>query len=702
MKYYSGISKKLIKVAGYKANNRIFESFGDWSRHYSSDTSDVVRSFSRVEELRKKLKEESGAPILRSLHVFEISQRGKDFLQEVSANLNRKYSRGGKSGEGYVGIEELIKVAEYYDEDEKKRLLDSSSSLQDRMRIKVSKSYLDHMLKVPENSIGPNPALKIVMPDSREIQDLDGETDPSNQNRYSPMPGLLHKYEMLLTLVSVNCSSHCRYCYRLDLFNGTSGKSKADMSVIAAYIKTFNDLIDDAIKNHGRRDKEAGLWLHKETGEPLIHAREILFSGGDPMTLPNATLARYISMMAEAGINEIRIGTKELAFNPSRFDSNFWEMMDRFHETYPEIKVDIVGHYSHPFELVEAKVDRSGQYVYDINLNYRTRKDLRDPLLEINKRHEWIGHHNQFPIIAGVNDSTDVLRLLIYQSQRLGIEMHNIYACREIVGNKHFRSENTIESQYELLERAKSGLSGLKNHVRLVMSTEYGKMEVLIVNDGSVMLGLNRFVHGRKPDNTIIEVDLEKLPNGQKFYWLTDDIIDSAVSDSGKKVLMELRDEDNSLIKRFKKTAASIVLNKLPQNDNEEPKHNSSDQKVTIEVVNRNGGSKIIHVDLADKIYERKSPTLATILADKQEIEAACKEQLSCSTCVGEVKSNVSIPEASDDERDVLDSVTMDPSRSIRATCQIHLESGSYKFRSLETIADEKNNQETKKGGNQR
>lgn len=662
-------------------------NFSAWSRSYPaySHSSNTEIISTRVEELRKRLKEDGRNLLSGSHHIFEISERGKDFLEEVNSNLNKKYSRGGKNGEGYVGVEEVVEMVanSYYDGDEKEALFQLSSQVQDRMRVKVSKSYLDHALKVPEGAKEPNPILKIVMPDVQEVTDMNGESDPSNQNRYSPLPGLLHKYEMLLAFVSVNCSSHCRYCYRLDLFSGISNKSKADMPVIAAYIKTFNTLIDDTIKESGKRDEKTGLWLHKETGEPLIHVKEILFSGGDPMTLPNSTIARYMSLMAEAGINTVRIGTKELAFNPERFDAKFWEMMDLFHETYPEVKVDIVGHYSHPHELVEAKIDKRGKYLYDTDLNYRVRKDLKAPLAAMNERRDWIGHANQFPIISGINDSPDVLRLLIYQTCRLGIDMHNIYACREIMGNKHFRGENTIEAQYQLVEQAKVGLSGLKNHARLIMSTEYGKVEVCGVEEEDVLLKFNRFIHGNRTEKNIIRVDCDKLPDDQKFYWLTHDVIETAVSGEGKKILEDLKGKSGSLIKHLKQISAESVLSRIPQNDNEERVTNSCSQKVTIEVVNRNGGSKTIKVNLADKKYEKRRPTLATVLAENGEVEAACKEQLSCSTCVGEVESDNKLPKATEDELDLIDSVTKSlPSSSVepRAGCKIPLSKGYYRF----------------------
>jgi ferredoxin len=270
----------------------------------------------------------------------------------------------------------------------------------------------------------------------------------------------------------------------------------------------------------------------------------------------------------------------------------------------------------------------------------------------------------------------------MYQSNRLGIGMHNIYACREISGNKHFRENNTIESQYELIEQAKNGLSGIENHARLIMSTEYGKVEVCAIEDGNILLKLNRHINGQKPEKTLIRVNGSDLPNDKKFYWLTDEVIDAAVSSGGKKILEELKNEGNSLIKQLKKIAAERVLNYLPQNDNK-PQQSACGQTIIIEVVNRNGGSKIIKVNLADKKYKAKSPTLATVLTESEDIEAVCKEQLSCSTCIGEIESDGKLPKASEDELDVLDSAIKDipSSKNVRLTCQIPLKPGqNYKF----------------------
>ena len=174
----------------------------------------------------------------------------------MSRQSNKLYSRGGKNGEGFTGVKDILDLftkshgahhgSQYYTKEQQAILLRTAEDIQKRMRVKLSTSYLQHASNVPINAKHMNPILKVVMPSTDEVQDMSGENDPSHQNRFSFIPGLLHKYEMLLVYASINCSSHCRYCYRLDLFTGISSKEKANIAQVASYIRVFNDLIDKA------------------------------------------------------------------------------------------------------------------------------------------------------------------------------------------------------------------------------------------------------------------------------------------------------------------------------------------------------------------------------------------------------------------------------------------------------------------------
>ncbi len=181
-------------LVGY---SKFFTASQRWGGNLA--TPDLTRLQKLQQELERTKKEfkDKGKKLPNDTDVvFEISERSKRFLEEVeSYGLNRKYSRGGAEGEGYVGIEEIIKLGKdhFYDKASSETLSRISSKVQNRMRSKVSKDYIDHALNIPKTAKNPNPILKVVMPDAREVDDLSGEGDPSNQNLYSPLPGLLQR-----------------------------------------------------------------------------------------------------------------------------------------------------------------------------------------------------------------------------------------------------------------------------------------------------------------------------------------------------------------------------------------------------------------------------------------------------------------------------------------------------------------------------
>ena len=151
--------------------------------------------------------------------------------------------------------------------------------IESRMPVKITRHYFE----MAKNS----PALqKLVKASPDETLNLDGAEDPGKQMDYSPVEGLIHKYEMGLLYVISTCSAHCRFCYREELIarkpverrDGTvKKKGLAQILEVTDYIRAHNAAV---AANGGR---------HPETGREKL--REILLSGGDPMVLPNSKLA---------------------------------------------------------------------------------------------------------------------------------------------------------------------------------------------------------------------------------------------------------------------------------------------------------------------------------------------------------------------------------------------------------------------------
>lgn len=301
-----------------------------------------------------------------------------------------------------------------------------------------------------------------------EMEDLSGEKDPSNQLKYSPVPGLLHKYELILLYVVRTCSSWCRYCYRSDFLTSKTEKDIASVKDIADYIKSYNAKIAEEKSSGTSKDQH----IVESTSEKFP-IREALLSGGDPMVLSNNNLFDYLDGLAEAGLKTIRIGTKELAFFPHRFDDNFLAMLDLFHSLHPDVNLAFMVHFSHPDELLLK--DEKGEYVMKAN-GYHARIPAVEKAIHALRSRNFITLENQAPIIDGVNDNAESLRRLQIELKRIGVNNHYFFQCREIEGHRIFAVP--VEKAWKIHRDSQKGLSGIEKS-RFAMSTEQGKLEVI-------------------------------------------------------------------------------------------------------------------------------------------------------------------------------------------------------------------------------
>jgi len=359
---------------------------------------------------------------------------------------------------GFYSSEELVQLG---------GLKGTDRDVEKRMPVKMTR----HFFELAKNS----PAIqKLVKASPDETADLAGSEDPGNQMDYSPVEGLLHKYEMGLMYVVSTCSAHCRFCYREELIarkeverqDGTvAKKGLAKIPEITAYIREFNAQV---AANGGR---------HPESRREKL--REILLSGGDPMVLNNSKIAAWLAALAESGIESIRIGTKELAFYPNRFDETFFAMLDQFHEAYPEIGLHMMVHFEHPDEFL-AK-DANGNYIRDDMGILQWVPDTGRAMRGLLDR-GWITVENQTPIIKDINNDADALRIMQREIKRVGADNHYFFCGRDIVAYKAFNVP--IEDAWNILNESQKGLSGVENHARLSITHYKGKTEVnAVTND---------------------------------------------------------------------------------------------------------------------------------------------------------------------------------------------------------------------------
>jgi len=235
-----------------------------------------------------------------------------------------------------------------------------------RMPVKMTRHFFD-LAK------GSKPLQRIIKANPDETLNLAGSEDPGHQMDFAPVEGLLHKYEMGLLYVVSTCSAHCRFCYREELISqkeverqdGTvAKKGLAKIKEVTDYVRAHNEIV---AANGG---------IHPQTGREKL--REVLLSGGDPMVLPNRKIGAWLAALAEAGVESIRIGSKEMSFYPKRFDDTFLAMLDNFHETYPDIGLRIMIHFNHPDEFLLKGPD--GEYLTNPNGSLKWHDDTRQAM----------------------------------------------------------------------------------------------------------------------------------------------------------------------------------------------------------------------------------------------------------------------------------------------------------------------------------
>jgi L-lysine 2,3-aminomutase len=398
---------------------------------------------------------------------YQPTDKAAAFLATVE---NGKYKR-----EIITGLAKFLdknvpqEMQDFYSKEQLQELValqGTERDVESRMPVKITRHYFE----LAKNSL---PIQTLVKASPKETYDLEGAPDPGKQMHYSPVEGLIHKYELGLIYVASTCSAHCRFCYREELIakkeverpDGTfAPKGLAQIPEIVQYIREHNKQV---ASNGGR---------HPKTGREKL--REILMSGGDPMVLGNRNIAQWWSALADAGIESIRLGTKELAFYPERFDDTFFDMVDKFHEAYPSTQIRLMIHFNHPDEFLRKDAD--GNYIEDPEGGLEWVPSTKRSIRQLGRR-EWISIDNQAPIIKGINGDPDALRIMQRELRRNRVENHYFFCGRDIIGHKAFNLP--IEEVWNILNESQKGLSGVEAHARLSITHYKGKTEVAAVTN---------------------------------------------------------------------------------------------------------------------------------------------------------------------------------------------------------------------------
>jgi KamA family protein len=283
-----------------------------------------------------------------------------------------------------------------------------------------------------------DPIRKIVIPTVNELEDW-GDLDASNEEAYTRVPGLEHKYDSVaLLLVNNVCGAYCRFCFRKRLFMKANDEVVRDVSEGIEYIRAHQEITN------------------------------VLVTGGDPLLMSTRQLSGIIEQLREIEhVHIIRIGSKIPAFNPYRIidDPGLAELFKTY--STPERRLYVMCQFNHPREFTPQAIE---------GLNI-----LQDSGAVL---------ANQTPLLKGINDEPDVLAELFQKSSFYGVPPYYVFQGRPTLGNHIFTLP--VERAYKVFETAKMNCSGLAKRARLVMSHETGKIEIAALTGTKIIFKYHR------------------------------------------------------------------------------------------------------------------------------------------------------------------------------------------------------------------
>src|SRR5438105_3457412 len=229
--------------------------------------------------------------------------------------------------------------------------------------------------------------------------------DPLEEDQDSPVPGLTHRYPDRALMVTTHvCTMYCRFCTR-----------KRATMVRGGW---------DAVSRNDER------MIDYVRGHPEI--RDVIVSGGDPLTLPPAKLRFFLESLRDIPhVDVVRIGTRVPVTLPQKlYDRDLIKLLASAE------KVWIQTHFNHPREITPEAA--------------RVCQALLRAGMPVN---------NHTVLLKGVNDSLATMRQLMRGLLRIKVRPYYIFHCDPVTGAGHFRT--SVWKGLEIMEGLRGHMSGI-------------------------------------------------------------------------------------------------------------------------------------------------------------------------------------------------------------------------------------------------
>jgi len=260
-----------------------------------------------------------------------------------------------------------------------------------------------------------------VIPTLHENQTGTGElADPLGEEEHRATPHLIHTYpDKVLFLVTTFCSTYCRYCTRSRMVGKPVDLEGRTPSCPGLPTK--------------RTGQSPSLQKYEETFhyiEEHPEIRDVLISGGDPLTMPDSVLDELLSRIREiAHVRMVRIGSKVPVVLPMRITDELCSIL-RKHRVWLSL------HFIHAAEL-SPETQEACRKLSDYG----------------------IGMVSQTVLLKGINDDTQTLVDLFYGLLEINVKPYYLLQCDPVRGSEHFRT--SVEKGIKLIRSLHGNISGL-------------------------------------------------------------------------------------------------------------------------------------------------------------------------------------------------------------------------------------------------
>jgi lysine 2,3-aminomutase len=230
-----------------------------------------------------------------------------------------------------------------------------------------------------------------------------GLEDPLAEKEDSVVPGLVHRYpDRALMVLTDICPMLCRHCTRKrEWHHGAWTRTSSEIETMLDYLRNHTEV------------------------------RDVIISGGDPLSLATTTLESIIARIRTIPhVEIIRIGTRFPVVLPQRIDAELCAMLAKYGPIW------LNTHFNHPNEITPeaaAACDRLLRAGVPVN--------------------------NQSVLLRGVNDSVATMTKLVHGLLRIKVRPYYLFQCDEVQGTEHLRTP--VATGIKIIEGMRGHTSGL-------------------------------------------------------------------------------------------------------------------------------------------------------------------------------------------------------------------------------------------------